>query len=302
MRARAPGKLVLSGAYSVLERAPALVAAVDRYVVADTARAAEIVTAEVAEAVKRGLIPRAIGFDANALREPLADGSSRKLGLGSSAAILVATLAAFDLTSEDLRDALFLNALDIHRTAQGGGSGLDVAASCFGGVLRFQLGAPTSSGHPTIRTEPHRLPDAVFETWACPQSAGTSGMLARVRQLAAADPAEYAACIEPAKDAAARAAAARDGTALLTALVDQRNALARLGAAADIPIMTAEIAELHALALGEGACFYPSGAGGGDIALYAGERASSRAFRARAGALGLARLELCIGAPGVERL
>ena len=35
MRARAPGKLVLSGAYAVLEGAPALVAAVDRYAVAD---------------------------------------------------------------------------------------------------------------------------------------------------------------------------------------------------------------------------------------------------------------------------
>ena len=33
--ARAPGKVVLSGAYAVLEGAPALVAAVDRYVVAD---------------------------------------------------------------------------------------------------------------------------------------------------------------------------------------------------------------------------------------------------------------------------
>ena len=37
-RARAPGKLVLSGAYAVLSGAPALVAAVDRYVVADSAR------------------------------------------------------------------------------------------------------------------------------------------------------------------------------------------------------------------------------------------------------------------------
>ena len=34
MIARAPGKLVLSGAYAVLEGAPALVCAVDRYVVA----------------------------------------------------------------------------------------------------------------------------------------------------------------------------------------------------------------------------------------------------------------------------
>ncbi len=39
MIAKAPGKLVVSGAYSVLEGAPAIVVAVDRYAVADTARA-----------------------------------------------------------------------------------------------------------------------------------------------------------------------------------------------------------------------------------------------------------------------
>ena len=57
MRARAPGKLVLSGAYAVLEGAPALVAAVDRYVVADTARAAELVTPEVRAAIGDAAAP-----------------------------------------------------------------------------------------------------------------------------------------------------------------------------------------------------------------------------------------------------
>jgi len=42
--ARAPGKLVLSGAYAVLSGAPALVVAVDRYVVADSARPAAFLT------------------------------------------------------------------------------------------------------------------------------------------------------------------------------------------------------------------------------------------------------------------
>ncbi len=38
MIARAPGKIVISGAYAVREGAPAIVAAVDRYAVADGAR------------------------------------------------------------------------------------------------------------------------------------------------------------------------------------------------------------------------------------------------------------------------
>src|SRR6185437_2901148 len=87
--ARAPGKLVLSGAYAVLEGAPCLVAAVDRYAVADASRPATFVTDEVRCAVAAGALARPPWFDASALRESAPDGTSRKLGLGSSAAILV---------------------------------------------------------------------------------------------------------------------------------------------------------------------------------------------------------------------
>ena len=51
MKARAPGKLVLSGAYAVLEGAPAIVAAVDRYAMADTEQAAAFVGAELQAAI-----------------------------------------------------------------------------------------------------------------------------------------------------------------------------------------------------------------------------------------------------------
>ena len=68
MRARAPGKLVLAGAYAVLEGAPALVAAVDRFVVAETGREPERVTEELQVALARGWLARAPWFDASALR------------------------------------------------------------------------------------------------------------------------------------------------------------------------------------------------------------------------------------------
>ena len=58
MRARAPGKIVMSGAYAVLEGAPAIVTAVDRYVLADAGRPAEFVTPEVREAW--GMRPRRV--------------------------------------------------------------------------------------------------------------------------------------------------------------------------------------------------------------------------------------------------
>ncbi len=88
-RARAPGKLVLSGAYAVLSGAPAIVAAVDRYVTADSARPASFLTPEVRAAIGDQPAP---WFNADDLRE-----NGEKLGLGSSAAILVASLAALEL-------------------------------------------------------------------------------------------------------------------------------------------------------------------------------------------------------------
>ncbi len=61
MIARSPGKLVLSGAYSVLEGAPALVAAVDRYVVADGDREPTFLAHEVGYAVEAGALDLLLG-------------------------------------------------------------------------------------------------------------------------------------------------------------------------------------------------------------------------------------------------
>src|SRR6185503_14672970 len=187
-RAAAPGKVVLSGAYAVLEGAPAIVAAVDRYVTADASRPAELVTAEVGAAIAGGALDKAPWFDASPLRARLPDGTSRKLGLGSSAAILVASLAASaeEASEGSLRAAIFPAALAAHRSAQPGGSGIDVAASTFGGVLRATL----RDGDLAIA--PHPLPpDVVIEVFESPIAASTARLLERVRALRAADPARY---------------------------------------------------------------------------------------------------------------
>ncbi len=158
MKARAPGKLVLSGAYAVLEGAPAIVTAVDRYALADCAREAERVTPEVSAALKGR---RAPWFDARELRS-----DHGKLGLGSSAAILVASLGALELEAAGLLNDAALAArvlpaaLAAHASAQQGGSGIDVAASALGGTLIATRGSE-------LRTEPVALPSGlVLEVWA----------------------------------------------------------------------------------------------------------------------------------------
>ena len=71
--------------------------------------------------------------------------SKEKLGLGSSAALTVSLVNGLlsymsqNGLSSNLIKNIFPIALDIHHIAQGKrGSGVDVAASCFGGIIKFQ--------------------------------------------------------------------------------------------------------------------------------------------------------------------
>jgi phosphomevalonate kinase len=296
MRACAPGKLVLSGAYSVLEGAPAIVTAVDRYVCADSSRPARIVTPEVRAALPEAEVP---DFDASALRD---DG--RKLGLGSSAAILVASLAAADTrhfdADHELRQAIFMSALAAHRQAQGGGSGIDVAASTWGGT---QIARLSSTGG--LELEPARLPpELVVEAWASQVSASTHELLGSVARWRERSPDEYVALMGVLRSAAERAAAAlRSGQTpdLITELTQQRLGFSALGRAAGVAIVTPEVERL-ALATGpRAAAVLPSGAGGGDIVLWLADRASPPGFRDLAASLGHHQLSLSLHARGVQR-
>jgi phosphomevalonate kinase len=295
-RARAPGKVVLSGAYAVLSGSPAIVTAVSRYVTADTSRAAELVTDEVRAALEPG--ERAPWFDAAELRQ---DG--RKLGLGSSAAILAASLFALEhaaaprVDQAALQKRVFERALSAHRAAQGGGSGVDVAASSFGGMLVYRLLA----AGPVL--QPVALPsELTIELWICPSSASTRELLAAVDRLAQVAPQEHAARLSA--QAAASLAAVdsveqRDPAGLLTALRAQQRALLGLGRAAGVPIVTPALVELGPLAEAEGGVLLPAGAGGGDIALFVGSGPSSGALRGALENRAHRLLPTRLAAPGV---
>ncbi|MFS8066589.1 MAG: hypothetical protein ACMG6S_09490 [Byssovorax sp.] len=303
MRARAPGKIVLSGAYAVLEGAPSIVAAVDRAVVADASLAAPLVTDEVRAAIEAGVIERAPWFDASALRTSLPDGTSRKLGLGSSAAIVVASIAAASgerlprAPSGSLADAVFPAAYAAHRRAQPGGSGIDVAASAYGGVITATI---REGG---LDVAPHRLPEGtVVEVFASPVSASTGDLIRKVRAFAAADEARYRRLLDAAARGSEAAKAATTTTAMVAAIVAQLDALAELGDLSGAGIVTPEAAALRPEAAAEGATFGPSGAGGGDIAVYIGRSRSSERLRNLAQTHRYTLLDLAIGAPGVSAI
>jgi phosphomevalonate kinase len=316
MKVIAPGKLVLTGAYAVLEGAPAIVAAVDRYAVAEVARPDSV--------------------DTRALH----DEGGRKLGLGSSAASMVASAAARaaargeDLGDPWVRAALFRRVRDAHARAQHGGSGVDVAAAVHGGTLRYTFagrdaGAGAQCACPSGRRPASAGPQRDRAQGECPgglgeldastartvtlptgielhafwsgTSARTSDLLARVAALRA----RQGDCLARLREVAAAAASAvdeGDAPAFVGAARQTGDALEELGRAADAPIVPPAFAALARLAADAGAAFLPSGAGGGDVAVWLGIASPSAPFLAQAGTLGMRALRLSVDRGGVRPL
>jgi phosphomevalonate kinase len=276
MRVFAPGKLIFTGAYAVLEGAPAIVAAVDRY--ASAAAASPDVV------------------DVRALQ----DGAGNKLGLGSSSASIVASLGARALAHGDdpsdavVRAGLFRSAREAHARSQGGGSGADVAAAVHGGLLRYVAG-PREAQVRSVDLPP----GLVWTAFWSGASARTSDLVARVDALRGRD----ANALRPLYSLAVQAAsavAAGDTASFVGAARDYGRALQALGRAADAPIVPAAFAELASLAEEERGAFLPSGAGGGDVAVWLSSVPPSAAFSARAAALSMTPLALRLDRGGVR--
>ncbi len=155
--ASAPGSLMLFGEHAVLHGRQALVCAVNRRIrVALTPRedGSIVIESELGRldcaltnipdderfrfliALLRGNVSRvASGFTLRVASE-----FSHNIGFGSSAAVTVAANAAITqwLSGEVELDALFASSRDTIRSVQGLGSGADVAASVYGGLVLYR--------------------------------------------------------------------------------------------------------------------------------------------------------------------
>jgi phosphomevalonate kinase len=297
MKIAAPGKLMLTGAYAVLHGAPAIVVAVDRFATADTDHDESSPTREVAIAFGHDGAPH---VDASALFE-----HGRKLGLGSSAAVLVAALAArrakraADLSRQSVRSALFLEARAAHATSQNGGSGADVAASVFGGALRYSL-SETGRAQIDPLVLPHGLHLAAFFSGT---SARTTDLRAAVDALYMQSSELHRVCIDELRAGTELAcdAAMRGRLDLFLAAAERtRRGLGMLGDAADAPVMPDTFVKLAVAAASAGAVFLPSGAGGGDVGVFLGREAPSRSFGVLASELGFTHVPLSVDPIGVR--
>jgi phosphomevalonate kinase len=338
--ASAPGKIVVSGEYAVLVGAPALVLAVDRRVVCtlrdsaaggwdfathgfapDVRHTLESLTAGpdlarsdpafLCQHVVRQLGLVGIGVDQLPAHVHVDIDSragfdgGKKLGIGTSAAVCCALTGAL-LTRVGADHDVLPIALAAHRRAQGGrGSGLDVAASCEGGLIRFEAGQPptvTRVAFPPVSraaiwtgasadTSQHV---SHFDAWR----AGT--IPAELRTLMA----EASRVADAVSDKGVRAPSAAEGA--LTPLSFMRQlraytaALRALDDAAHLGIYSAAHRLLGELAENHGVVYKPCGAGGGDIGMaFAIDARALDPFERAALAAGFERLPLELDEHGI---
>jgi phosphomevalonate kinase len=285
--ARAPGKLVALGEYAVLDGAPAVVLALDRYAEVTLDRSPDGVcslTTRSSEVVERrfgaGEPSGAALVDLVAAAAPqltwAATIDSRaffagtaKLGLGSSAAVLTAWAGAFAAFARaqgaPVPEPRVEVLIGLHRQFQGGkGSGLDVAASYTGGAITFSLARP---GLPQIGSV--RLPNSVgFAGIFAGRSASTPELVARYRAWRTRRPQEAAVLVRRLTahaEAGCAALSGDDAAGWLEAFAAYGQGLGELGQAIGAEIVTAEHREIGVEARRHGVAYKVSGAGGGDL-------------------------------------
>lgn len=303
--ASAPGKALLCGEYAVLGGAPAVVAAVDRHVRVDWTDEHETMSPEVEATVRRaqaelGPVGRSLQVDASQLYQ-----GRIKLGLGSSAAAASAAAGAVfashgqDLADLGTRERLFACAFDGHASVAPQGSGVDVAASTFGGFLRFER----KGDH--LETRSLDVPNGLHIRliWTG-HAARTSELVEKVEALRSKDPRQYRDCMDWLVELSSRFASAfeaGDADRVVAGASAYCTAMKALGDAAGAPILELRLERTAELAARFSGSAKPSGAGGGDVAVaFFIDLAAAERFTLACEDEGLHPVDVSWGVGGVE--
>jgi phosphomevalonate kinase len=291
--ASAPGKLVLCGEYVVLDGAPALGLALDSrasviisttadrsgsHVVQSPGFADQPYSFQVADdsgfewphgvAADFGLLQcvwqslefrPSTGLHLTLDTEALVDaGSGDKLGIGSSAALVVALSAA--IASQQGREVDLDTMIAIHRLFQNGrGSGIDVATARIGGVVEYHFGSQSTTRR---RQWPSDLQYAILWSGAPASTesklsildSAESGGSSRERLAVASEKIVGSWSRLEAKD-------------IVSLFVEYVTLLRDFSVNHDLGVFDAGHDELVIEAMRHGVAYKPCGAGGGDIGI-----------------------------------
>ncbi|GIW71766.1 MAG: phosphomevalonate kinase [Planctomycetota bacterium] len=246
-----------------------------------------------------GLRPQGLELqlDSSAGSQELASGERTKLGLGTSAAVTVASAAAVlaahgvPIDRPTFRRAVLRLSLLAHHAAQGGaGSGIDVAAASYGGVLAFIRPSEEWLAHavrhartplelvrapwPELEIEPLPVPGGMrLLAGFTGRASGTPELVRGYRRWRHEQPGAHARFRKLSHAAAAMLVAAlRRGVPaeVQQAIRHAHRALVFLTEQSGLGIVTPALERLVALVeqhAGSGAAAKVSGAGGGDCGL-----------------------------------
>jgi len=226
------------------------------------------------------------------------DGQIKKVGFGSSASAVVATIAGIlelhGLHLNQYREQIFKLAAVAHYFAQGKlGSCFDIAASTYGGVFSYvapnlkavteQMSTKTvkavvDNHWPLLHIQPLEVPaDFCLAVGWTKQSADTRVMIQSTNAWKEQNIGKYGSLVERISEVVDRIIQAwrlKDRDRILALVKENRAALAELGQLRGVPIETDDLRKLAEIADQHGAAGKLSGAGGGDcgIALCFDER------------------------------
>ncbi|WP_099156748.1 phosphomevalonate kinase [Virgibacillus ndiopensis] len=319
-----PGKLMIAGEFAVLEPLHQLVVmAVDRFVYATLSQNADnrlslldfqltdlewnyndnritIVTEDkrvrfVEDAMtialnylkESGITPSKFNLS---IKSELDDESGIKYGLGSSAAVVTSVITAIlkkFLQKEPSVELIFKLSSISHVKTQGNGSGADIAASSYGGWLRYtSFQAEWLAEHyqqaesltdllqkdwPYFSVKPIKFPKDVYMCIGWTGSpASTANLVTEIRQLHKTNASLYDQFLQDSAEAVRtflQGFETEDTDLLLKGTKLNRNALATLGKNAGVDVETPLLKRLCDLAERQGGAGKPSGAGGGDCGI-----------------------------------
>ena len=257
--------------------------------------------------------------------QTIVDGEKKKVGFGSSAAVVVATVAAVldVLGYRATRDETYKLAAIAHYVAQGkAGSGFDIAASTYGGVFvykRFdgawltqQMTRGTALADIVASTWPH----FVVEKLTIPKdlhllvgwtrsSASTTAMIGQMNAFKTGQRGHYDELFANNGASAGGVIAAwkeNDKTKILEGLKKNARNLQELTDASNVTITTPELATLAAIADDNGGAGKLSGAGGGDCGIaVCYDDGVAGTIKEKWRAAGIAVLDVAVDKEGLRR-
>lgn len=285
MKVSVPGKVVLLGEYAVTDGGQALVASVSVRAWGETTARSDSDSPVVREVRQAARSPStSVYIDTSSFRDP----SGAKYGFGSSSATAVCAAA---LLLEDTDERVLQAALTGHRAASGGGSGIDVAACYFGGVIA----AARQPG--PVEAMPSRLAGFELSVFRLGPPVSTSDFVRRCRE--SADWRRWVEVLRGLADEGLDAYRRGRADPFRSAVERFVRALDGLGRSAGVPIITDEARSLSEAARAAGGVAKPSGAGGGDVAVaWLPSDVDADAVAARAG---VDRLPVRIDPAGLRR-